>query len=72
MGRQVTLGQAYAASDGRLPLVFSSIEDPKGVLQEGPLKKDQTYQGEIGESGQTVEVVVGRQGWWNHTSLNNT
>ncbi|GGX37877.1 hypothetical protein [Streptomyces noursei] len=53
-------------------LVFSSIEDPRGVVQESPLKKNQTYQGRIGGNGQTVEVVVGRQGWWNHTSLNNT
>ncbi|MFE6690513.1 hypothetical protein ACFVFQ_29090 [Streptomyces sp. NPDC057743] len=52
------------------PLVIESINDPKGVIKESLLKKGQQYQGKIGGSNLTVDFIVGRQGWWNHTSLN--
>ncbi|MFB7631169.1 hypothetical protein ACFC0M_09505 [Streptomyces sp. NPDC056149] len=52
------------------PVVIESINDPKGVIEESLLKKGQQYQGKIGGSNLTVDFIVGRQGWWNHTSLN--
>ncbi|MYT32594.1 MULTISPECIES: hypothetical protein [unclassified Streptomyces] len=52
------------------PVVIDSINDPHGVIKESLLKKDQQYQGKISAGNQTVDFIVGRQGWWNHTSLN--
>ncbi|MFK0294953.1 hypothetical protein ACIQU6_31390 [Streptomyces sp. NPDC090442] len=40
------------------------------MIKESMLKKGQQYQGKIGGSNLTVDFIVGRQGWWNHTSLN--
>ncbi|MFG2291119.1 hypothetical protein ACGFOU_34220 [Streptomyces sp. NPDC048595] len=52
-------------------LVIDAIKDAHGKLVESPLKKGQQYQGKLNGSGATVDFTVGRQGWWNHTSLNN-
>ncbi|MFJ9848118.1 hypothetical protein [Streptomyces sp. NPDC101150] len=52
-------------------LVIDSINDAHGKITESPLKKNQQYQGKISGNKQTVDFIVGRQGWWNHTSLNN-
>lgn len=51
-------------------LVIDSIRDAHDKLIESPLKKGQQYQGKIDGSGPAVDFTVGRQGWWNHTSLN--
>ncbi|MGW1377528.1 hypothetical protein ACWD6P_25105 [Streptomyces sp. NPDC002446] len=52
-------------------LVIDSIQDAHDKLIESPLKKGQQYQGKLNGNGPTVDFTVGRQGWWNHTSLNN-
>ncbi|MFI9048169.1 hypothetical protein [Streptomyces sp. NPDC053427] len=52
-------------------LVIDAIQDAHGKLEESPLKKGQQYQGKIKGNGDTADFTVGRQGWWNHTSLNN-
>ncbi|MEU9126237.1 hypothetical protein AB0C96_41635 [Streptomyces sp. NPDC048506] len=51
--------------------VIESIKDAHDKLIESPLKKNQQYQGKINGNGATVDFTVGRQGWWNHTSLNS-
>ncbi|MEV5124122.1 hypothetical protein AB0K49_15255 [Streptomyces decoyicus] len=61
-----------AATLKKVPtLVIDSIQDAHDRLLESPLKKGQQYQGKIDGSGQTVDFTVGRQAWWNHTSLNS-
>ncbi|MGW6913001.1 hypothetical protein ACWGB8_04115 [Kitasatospora sp. NPDC054939] len=50
-------------------VTIPSIKDPKGPVERSPLTTGQTYEGEIG--GRPVRFTAGRQGWWNHTSLNN-
>lgn len=52
-------------------LVIDSIQDAHDKLIESPLKKGQQYQGRIDGTGATIDFTVGRQGWWNHTSLNS-
>ncbi|KPC58490.1 hypothetical protein [Streptomyces chattanoogensis] len=52
-------------------LVIGSIRDAHGTLVESPLKKGQQFQGRLRGTGLTVDFTVGRQGWWNHTSLND-
>ncbi|MEW1654115.1 hypothetical protein [Streptomyces sp. NPDC093707] len=70
----ITVTTSPAIDDATLkkvpPIVFESINDPKKVITESLLKKGQKYQGKISANNQTVDVTVGRQGWWNHTSLN--
>jgi hypothetical protein len=61
-----------AATLKKVPtLVIDSIQDAHGKLVESPLKKGQQYQGKLNGNGATVDFTVGRQGWWNHTSLNS-
>ncbi|MFE3654386.1 hypothetical protein [Streptomyces sp. NPDC057579] len=52
-------------------LAIESIKDPKDVIKESKLKKGQRYQGKINGSSPVIDFTVGRQGWWNHTSLNS-
>ncbi|PNE40274.1 hypothetical protein [Streptomyces noursei] len=52
--------------------VIESIKDPKEAAKESKLKKGQKYQGKINGSSPLIDFTVGRQGWWNRTSLNNT
>ncbi|MFI1380355.1 hypothetical protein [Embleya sp. NPDC020886] len=54
--------------DHAAAVVIPTIKDPKGVVQESPLVKGKTYKGLIGT--REVTFTVGRQGWWNNTSLN--
>ncbi len=66
------MGAIDAAMLKKVPtLVIDSIKDARGKLVESPLKKGQQYQGKLNGSGTTVDFTVGRQGWWNHTSLNS-
>ncbi|MEU9078847.1 hypothetical protein ACFYUY_08520 [Kitasatospora sp. NPDC004745] len=50
-------------------VTFLGIKDPKGVIDRSLLTKGQSYEGQIG--ARTVTFTVGRQGWWNGTSLND-
>ncbi|MDY0811354.1 hypothetical protein [Kitasatospora purpeofusca] len=50
-------------------VTIPAIKDPKGVVKTSPLVKGKTYEGLIGS--REVTFTAGRQGWWNHTSLNN-
>ncbi|RNG22182.1 hypothetical protein EEJ42_21730 [Streptomyces botrytidirepellens] len=52
-------------------ITIESIEDPHGVVTESPLKKGQRYDAKINGAGASISFKAGRQGWWNHTSLNN-
>ncbi|MER7986884.1 hypothetical protein ABTY53_14995 [Streptomyces noursei] len=52
-------------------LVIDSIKDPRGVIKKSKLEKGKKYQGKINGNGQMIDFTVGRQGWWNHTSLND-
>ncbi|MFB6437148.1 hypothetical protein ACFCVY_10230 [Streptomyces sp. NPDC056411] len=52
-------------------LVIESIKDAHDKLEESPLKKGQQYQGKLNGNGKAVDFTVGRQGWWNYTSLNS-
>ncbi|KUL46070.1 hypothetical protein ADL22_11220 [Streptomyces sp. NRRL F-4489] len=61
-----------AATLKKVPtLVIESIKDPHNKVTESPLKKGQQYQGKLTVNGAAVDFIVGRQGWWNHTSLND-
>ncbi|WP_369355420.1 NAD(P)/FAD-dependent oxidoreductase [Streptomyces sp. cg2] len=52
-------------------LVIESIKDPREVIKKSKLEKGKKYQGQLNGSSPTIDFTVGRQGWWNHTSLNN-
>ncbi|WP_243274253.1 hypothetical protein SALCHL_000214 [Streptomyces albus subsp. chlorinus] len=52
-------------------ITIESIEDPHGVVTQSPVKKGQRYEARAGGTGAPVGFRAGRQGWWNHTSLNN-
>ncbi|MGP8296505.1 hypothetical protein ACTPOK_00730 [Streptomyces inhibens] len=61
-----------AATLKKVPtLIIDSIQDAHDKLIESPLKKGQQYQGKINGTGTTIDFTVGRQAWWNHTSLNS-
>ncbi|MEV0537667.1 hypothetical protein [Kitasatospora sp. NPDC050463] len=49
-------------------LTVPSVKDPHGAAPRSPLTTGTRYEGRIGE--RTVSFTAGRQGWWNHTSLN--
>nr|WSX75127.1 hypothetical protein OH826_15245 [Streptomyces sp. NBC_00899] len=56
---------------GKVPdITIASIDDPHGVVQDSPLTKGQRYEAAIDGAGATIGFTAGRQGWWNHTSLN--
>ncbi|MER7707502.1 hypothetical protein ABTX81_31970 [Kitasatospora sp. NPDC097605] len=55
--------------DHAAAVTIPAIKDPKGVVTKSPLTKGQSYEGTIGS--RKVAFTAGRQGWWNHTSLNN-
>ncbi len=55
--------------DRAAAVTIPAIKDPKGVVTTSPLTKGQPYEGRIDD--RTVTFTAGRQGWWNHTSLNN-
>ncbi|UNZ21178.1 hypothetical protein [Streptomyces sp. 891-h] len=52
-------------------ITVEAIEDPHGVVTESPLKKGQRYEAKINGVGTSIKFRAGRQGWWNHTSLNS-
>ncbi|MFI6582690.1 hypothetical protein [Embleya sp. NPDC050493] len=54
--------------DHATAVTIPSIKDPKGVVTTSPLVKGKPYEGLIGT--REVTFTAGRQGWWNHTSLN--
>ena len=54
--------------DHATPVTIPAIKDPKGVVKTSPLVKGKPYDGLIGT--REVTFTAGRQGWWNHTSLN--
>ncbi|MFJ1707071.1 hypothetical protein [Kitasatospora sp. NPDC088346] len=45
-----------------------TVKDPHGAAPKSPLTTGTGYEGKIGD--RTVTFTAGRQGWWNHTSLN--
>ncbi|MFB8237181.1 hypothetical protein ACFC58_11585 [Kitasatospora purpeofusca] len=49
-------------------LTVLSVKDPHGAAPKSPLIPDTRYEAKIGE--RPVSFTVGRQGWWNNTSLN--
>ncbi|MFI8084392.1 hypothetical protein ACIF6L_26780 [Kitasatospora sp. NPDC086009] len=49
-------------------VTIPTINDPKGVVEQSPLSQGRSYEGRIGS--RPVTFTAGRQGWWNHTSLN--
>ncbi|MEU4360101.1 hypothetical protein [Streptomyces virginiae] len=55
--------------DHAAALTIPAIKDPKGVVKTSPLVKGKPYEGQIGT--REVTFTAGRQGWWNHSSLNN-
>ncbi|WP_354637408.1 hypothetical protein [Kitasatospora camelliae] len=55
--------------DHATAVTIPSIKDPKNVVDTSPLTKGQSYEGQIGS--RKVTFTVGRQGWWNNTSLND-
>lgn len=61
-------GFQQADLDHAAAVTIPSIKDAKGVLDKSPLITGQKYDGEIGQ--RKVSFRAGRQGWWNHTSLN--
>ncbi|BDM69212.1 hypothetical protein HEK616_26990 [Streptomyces nigrescens] len=71
----VTISPASAIDPATLKkvptFVIESIKDAHDKLIESPLKKGQQYQGKLNGNGTNVDFTVGRQGWWNHTSLNS-
>jgi len=52
-------------------ITIESIDDPHGVVTESPLTQGQRYEARFDGAGATISFQVGRQGWWNHTSLNS-
>jgi hypothetical protein len=56
----------------RVPtLVIEGVPDPHGPVNPSPLIKGDDYVGLLDGNGDKVAFTVGRQGWWNFTSLNN-
>ncbi|MGW2088751.1 hypothetical protein [Streptomyces sp. NPDC001880] len=51
-------------------VTIPSIRDAHGVLVTSPLTAGQRYEGMLNEIGATVSFKAGKQGWWNHTTLN--
>jgi hypothetical protein len=51
-------------------ITVESIADPHGVVEESPLKKGRRYDAKVDGAGASISFKAGRQGWWNHTSLN--
>ncbi|MFC8723439.1 hypothetical protein, partial [Kitasatospora sp. NPDC057198] len=49
-------------------LTVPTVKDPHAAVPKSPLASGTRYEGRIGE--RAVSFTVGRQGWWNHTSLN--
>ncbi|MEU1509815.1 hypothetical protein [Kitasatospora sp. NPDC005748] len=49
-------------------VTIPTVDDPKGVVEQSPLSQGRSYEGRIGS--RPVTFTAGRQGWWNHTSLN--
>ncbi|MGW4805544.1 hypothetical protein [Kitasatospora sp. NPDC004272] len=49
-------------------LTVPSVKDPHGAAPKSPLTPGARYEAGIGD--RAVSFTVGRQGWWNNTSLN--
>ncbi|MEU4796729.1 hypothetical protein [Streptomyces sp. NPDC023327] len=55
-------------------LTIEKMKDPKKKVTQSPLKPGQEYRGAlngIGGFNTSFTFVVGRQAWWNHTTLND-
>ena len=52
-------------------VVIEGTVDPHGPISPSPLVRGNQYVGLLGGNGDKVSFTVGRQGWWNFTSLNN-
>ncbi|MBH1933267.1 hypothetical protein I5Q34_03010 [Streptomyces sp. AV19] len=52
--------------------IVLGIEDPHEVVTTSPLPIGKVYKARIAEDAGEVDFQVGRQGWWNHTSLNDS
>ena len=52
-------------------MVIEGTTDPHGPINPSPLVRGNQYVGMIDGNGDKVAFTVGRQGWWNFTSLNN-
>ncbi|WP_033218590.1 hypothetical protein [Kitasatospora phosalacinea] len=48
--------------------VVLAVKDPHGAAPKSPLTPGTRYEGRTGD--RAVSFTVGRQGWWNNTSLN--
>ncbi|OON71929.1 hypothetical protein [Streptomyces tsukubensis] len=55
--------------DHAAAVTVPAVKDPKGVVTTSPLEKGKPYKGLI--ETREVTFTAGRQGWWNHTSLND-
>ncbi|MEU2608772.1 hypothetical protein [Streptomyces albus] len=51
-------------------VTIESIRDPHGVVPDSPLKNGQKYDAKADGAATPISFKAGRQGWWNHTSLN--
>lgn len=49
-------------------LTIPTVKDPHGAAPRSPLTPGTRYEAKI--DSRTVSFTVGRQGWWNNTSLN--
>lgn len=52
-------------------LVIEGVPDPHGPVNPSPLLRGNEYVGLLDGNADKVSFTVGRQGWWNFTSLNN-
>ncbi|QRX89950.1 hypothetical protein [Streptomyces noursei] len=72
LGELLDIGQTVM--DQVPAITVLGIDDPHGVVAASPLTTGEVYKAQItGASGAADEMNfrAGRQGWWNHTSLNN-
>jgi hypothetical protein len=52
-------------------LIIDTIDDPHGPINPSPLVTGHEYVGLLDGNGDKLSFKVGRQAWWNFTTLNN-